>query len=161
MLPSINVHPALVHFPIAFFLLASGAGLLYLFGARRDELRTLTWAGTGLGLVGALAAILSGLFAQAGLPPDAPYRSVLNQHIGTGIAQVVVYGFLLYRWRIFGKASARRAREQAGNDASDLLDERKARGWIAALFVLGALLVIASGWNGGKLVYEWGVNVMP
>jgi hypothetical protein len=25
--------------------------------------------------------------------------------------------------------------------------------------LLGLLLVIASGWNGGRVVFEWGVNV--
>jgi uncharacterized membrane protein len=165
MLPSISFHPALVHFPIAFFLLASGAAMLHLFATPRAELRLLVWVGTGLGLIGALGAILSGLFAQAGLPPDAPYRNVLNQHIGTGIAQALVYGWLLYRWRIFKLAIARTARRQpdqqpASNQGpTDLLDDPAARWWLGALFVLGALLVIASGWNGGRLVYEWGVNV--
>ncbi len=160
MIPSLNLHPAAVHFPIAFFLLATAAGLLYLFWKPQASLRLLTWANVGLGLIGALVAVVTGLFAQAGLPPDAPYRGVLNQHIGTGIAQIVVYGFLLYRWRIFSTEKARTARRRAGNTAQDLLDDGGARWWVALLLIVGALLVIASGWNGGRLVYEWGVNVM-
>ena len=39
----VELHPAMVHFPIAFFMLATVAGLLYLFWQPRDTLRLLTW----------------------------------------------------------------------------------------------------------------------
>ena len=72
----INLHPATVHFPIAFLLLASGAGLLYMYWRPLDVLRTLTWWPMLLGWLGALVAILTGLLAQSGLPPEAPYRAL-------------------------------------------------------------------------------------
>jgi len=154
-----ELHPAIVHFPIALFLLATTSGLLYLFWKPLGALRILTWVPMLLGEIAGLVAVLTGLLAQSGLPPDAPYRGVLNLHIGAGLAQLVVYGFLLYRRWLFDKAKARRAREKAGVNYADLLDAPSARVWIGLLLVVGALLVALAGWNGGRLVYEWGVNV--
>ena len=156
---STELHPAVVHLPIALFLLATAAGLLYLFWRTLDALRILTWIPMLLGEIAGLVAVLTGLLAQSGLPPDAPYRGVLNLHIGAGLGQLVVYGFLLYRRWLFDKAKARHARAAAGVDYPDLLDDPSARVWVALLLVLGALLVLATGWNGGRLVYGWGVNV--
>lgn len=96
----IKLHPASVHFPIALLLLASFTGLLYLYWPRLPILLTLTWPLLLLGWIGAIIACLTGLLAQSGLPPQAPYRSVLNWHTSTGLGQIVVYAVLLYqRWR--------------------------------------------------------------
>ena len=113
----------------------------------------------GLGWVGGLVAIFTGLLAQSNLPPDAPYRGVLNWHIGAALAQLVVYGLLLYRGWLYGLAHRRKQRVAAGNDYPDLLADPGARGWVTATLVIGMLLVVATGWNGGMLVYAWGVNV--
>ncbi|MCB0045279.1 MAG: hypothetical protein KDD92_07615 [Caldilineaceae bacterium] len=156
-----DLHPAVVHFPIAFLLLATGSGLAALFVSSRPELRFLTWVAGALGVAGAAAAALTGFFAQAHLPPDAPYRAVLNRHIGAGLAQFVVYGFLLYRRWIFGSKKAVQARRRAGNSARDLLDDPSARLLTALLLLAGALIVLMGGWSGGRLVFEWGVNVAP
>ena len=155
----VEFHPAVVHVPIAFFMLATAAGLLYLFWQQRETLRLLTWIPMLLGEIAGVVAVLSGLLAQSGLPPQAAYRSTLNLHIGMGLAQLVVYGFLLYRRWLFDKAKARHAREAAGVDYADQLNDPGARWWIALLLILGALLVLLTGWNGGLLVYRWGVNV--
>lgn len=158
----VTLHPAVVHFPIALLLLGSVCALVYLYGPRRSELLTLTWVPLFLGWLATGAAILTGLLAQSDLPPDPPYRSVLNWHIGSGMALAVVYAVLLYRWWL------QRSRAQTGGKAGsiprvprsrELLDDASARGWVTILLLTGILLVIASGWNGGELVYTWGVNV--
>jgi uncharacterized membrane protein len=136
-------------------LLGSGATLLYLFGPRRwarMELRVLAWWPLRLGWIGGAAAVLTGLLAQAGLPPRAPYRDILNWHIGSGLALLVVYGALLYREWLW------RRKRRPKDSALDLLDAPEARGWVAALVGVGMLLVLTSGWLGGALVYTWGVN---
>ena len=125
----IKLHPASVHFPIALLLLASLCGLLYVH-----------WKG---------------------LPPQAPYRDVLNWHITTGLAQIVVYGGLLYqRWRypLLTKKRGKRIGAPVQQEG-DLLDQADAGWWITILLLAGMVLIIASGWNGGRLVFEWGVNV--
>lgn len=157
-----HLHPAIVHFPISLLVIASSAGLIYLFVWSRAELRGVTWASTLLGWVACAVAVLSGLLAQAGLPPDAPYRSVLNWHIGAGLGALAVYGLLIYQAWIDRSARARRARLRAGMpEMRDYLDAPgRARAMTAAWLVLGLVFVFFSGWNGGELVYQWGVNVV-
>ena len=154
-----HLHPATVHFPIALLLLGSLLALLHLFRRPAVDLRLTVWLLLGLGWLGGAVAVLTGLLAQIDLPPDAPYRAVLNFHIGTGLAVLVLYGFLLYRGWLFRGAKAQKARQKRGDATADLLDDAGARGWIAAVVVLGALLIVATGWYGGQLVYQFGVNV--
>jgi uncharacterized membrane protein len=154
-----HLHPPTVHFPIALLIVASAAGLLYLYGRRLPALLILTWWTMSAGWLAGGVAVLTGLLAQSGLPPAAPYRGVLNWHTGTGLALLVVYGWLLYRRWLFSKPSAQRARQRTGVNYSDLLDDPQARFGCTLLLILGMSLVVASGWNGGRLVYEWGVNV--
>ena len=156
-----NLHPVTVHFPIAFLVLASVAGLLYLYWKPDARLLTLFWWPMLLGWVGTGIAVLTGLLAQSGLPPQAPYRPVLNWHIGTGLTLLVVYGGLLYQRWLFNSMRSHKERVRAGIMAVDLLADRRARVWITLLLLVGLGLVVASGWNGGRLVYQWGVNVRP
>jgi uncharacterized membrane protein len=157
---SLTIHPATVHFPIAFLLLASGAGLLHLYWRPLPLLRTLAWWPMLFGWGGTLVAILTGLLAQSPLPPDAPYRSILNWHISTGLALWVLYGLLLYwQWLFLKKPAHRRTRVKA-ETLTDLLELPDARLRLTVLLLVGIGLIVASGWNGGQLVYRWGVNVM-
>jgi uncharacterized membrane protein len=148
-----HLHPAVVHFPIAFLLAGSATGLLYLFWRPVHEVRVFTWWLLIAGWITCMFAVLTGLLAQRNLSPDAPYHDVLNWHIGAGLAVLVVYGALLYmEWLGW-------ARRRAGKAAVDLLDDSQRRVMTAVLLGVGAGLVFLSGWNGGVLVYEWGVNV--
>ena len=160
-----HVHPATVHFPIAFLLLASGAGLLYLYWRPLDLLRTLTWWPMLLGWLSTLLAMLTGLMAQRDLPPDAPYLGVLNWHITSGVALWVLYGLLLYWQWLFLKKPAHRPKATTPKTAlpapTDLLQASEIKLRLTLLLLIGVVLVVASGWNGGKLVYTWGVNVLP
>jgi uncharacterized membrane protein len=165
MNPLTHLHPATVHFPIALLWVASVAGLVYILWRPLPVLRVLMWATMGLGWIAAGVAILTGVLAQSGLPPQAPYRSILNGHISAAIAVLINYGALLYLgWMANRRAAAavRPARAQkapASPPPPDLLDDRSRRWLTAGLLVLGATLVFLTGWNGGQLVYVWGVNV--
>lgn len=155
MNPLDHLHPAIVHFPIALLIVASLTGLAHLYWRPLPSLRLITWASMVAGWIACLAAVLSGLIAQAGLPPRPPYEMVINLHIGGGIAILVVYGALLYRAWIYRNRAAKK-------DAAlpeDFLDFAPARLGTAILLILGAALVAFTGWNGGQLVYVWGVNV--
>jgi len=161
-----HLHPATVHFPIALLFVASGAGLAYLFWRPLPLLRLLTWATMAIGWPTGGVAVLTGLLAQSGLPPQAPYRGVLNWHIGAGLAVLLVYGALLYLYWLHMRRAvrplppSRRAKDGAAPaPVGDLLDDRSRRWLLAGLLLLGALLLLATGWNGGQLVYVWGVNV--
>ena len=154
-----HLHPATVHFPIALLLVGSLLALIHLFRRPAVDLRLTIWLMLGLGWLGGAVAVLTGLLAQVNLPPDAPYRPVLNFHIGTGLAVLLLYGFLLYRGWLYRGAKAQKARQKRSDPTADLLDDAGARPWIAAVVVLGALLIVATGWYGGQLVYRFGVNV--
>lgn len=154
-----HLHPSVVHFPVALLIVASVAGLVVLYVTPRADLRALSWWTMLLGWLAGFLAVLTGLWDQRGLAPDAPFRGVLNRHIGSGLGLMVVYGWILYQRWLFDGAKARRKRAQAGIDADDLLLLPSARLWLTALLTLGAILVLLSGWNGGQLVHVWGVNV--
>src|SRR5262245_22504324 len=132
-----TLHPATVHFPIAFLLLASGAGLLYLYWQPSATLLLLTWWPMRLGWIGVGAAVLTGLLAQSGLPPQAPYQNVLNWHIGTGLALLVNYGLLLYQQWVYGSARAQKRRTGMGVMTTELLNDISARGWLTLLIIAG------------------------
>lgn len=149
---SITLHPATVHFPIALLLVGSVAALLYVWWQPRLEFRVLTWWLLALGWVGAAVASLTGLLAQGNLPPQSEYTSVLNGHITSALAVLVVYGALFYRAWLF------RNRRRAG-DPVDLLDAPRTRSWLTLLLLLGMAFISIGGWLGGELVYTWGVNV--
>ena len=171
-----HAHAAIIHFPIAFLLFASACGLYYLLAPGFQQTNRTNWANLCwsiwasmlIGWLGGVLAVFSGLVAQSNLPPDAPYQSILNWHTYTGFAQLVLYGGLLYwRWRYpsLTKKRAKRigkAKKEAHDPIDlpdDLLDDLSIRWLLIVLFAFGAALMIASGWNGGRLVYEWGVNV--
>jgi uncharacterized membrane protein len=154
-----HLHPATVHFPIALLLLGSLLAGVHLLRRTPVDLKPTIWLLLGLGWIGGAVAVLTGLLAQVNLPPSAPYRTVLNFHIGTGLAVLLVYGFLLYRGWLYRGARAQKARRARGVTTTDLLDDPSARTWVAAIVLLGALLLVATGWYGGQLVYAFGVNV--
>ena len=161
-----HLHPSVIHFPIALLLLGSIVALAQLYGVGQKvpnlALRSTAWLLLGLGWLATVPAILSGLLAQSGLPPDAPYRQTLNWHTGTAIALALLYGLVLYQGWLFQGAKARkaRARVNAGQpEVNNLLDYPQARAWLSVALLAGMVLVFATGWNGGLLVYQWAVNV--
>jgi uncharacterized membrane protein len=149
-----DFHPSVVHFPIALLSLGSVAGLLHLYWRPMQELRTLTWIPLLIGWLGAVLAVVTGLFAQSGLPPDAPYQATLNIHVYTGFGVTILYAVVLYRRWLFGK---RRGKETG----MDLLEAREERVLLTVVFALGLALVLVTGAYGGQLVFQWGVNVQP
>ncbi len=82
-----NIHPLIVHFPLAFL---PGAALLYLLAWLA---KTESWAWTGLwllglGTVGAAAAVASGLHGAEGVmvaPPVREHLLVYHERIMLGV----------------------------------------------------------------------------
>jgi uncharacterized membrane protein len=163
------LHPATVHFPIAFLIAASLAGLAYIHWRPLDQLRIITWWGMAAGWISLIAAIITGLVAQGPLPPDAPYRTILNWHTTTGLILGVLYGDVLYRGWLYNSGKGRRKSSRGVSAKKDAKVEADERGeflaeprqkWLLTVeLILGIAIVFLSGWLGGELVYTWGVNV--
>ena len=133
------VHPALVHFPIACWSLATMGDIASLaFGDPR------IWFVSNVllvcGLVTALAAITAGLFELGKILGNSPAMRVAYWHVSLVLSAWVVYALSLYM-RLNGAVLI-----QPGGVA-------------IALSVLGFLLVAAAGWLGGTLVYGYGIGV--
>lgn len=157
MKPSL-IHAAVIHFPIALLICGSLAILGTLSRWARVELRIIGWGLLLPGWLTLLAAIASGLVAQGVLPPEAPYRPLLNWHTGSGLALAVLYADLIYRgWLNWTRR--RRAKRDNCSWATDFLIGRGGKWRLIAQLLLGIGLVILSGWLGGQLVYEFGVGV--
>jgi uncharacterized membrane protein len=162
------LHPATVHFPIAFLIAASLAGLAYIHWRRLEPLRIITWWSMTAGWFVLILAIITGIVDQGRLPPDAPYRTVLNWHTTLGLALAVIYGDMLYRgWlhnhkkgrRRGEEAKRRRGKAEGQEEPIEFLLLPRQRWLLTAELLLGIVLVIAGAWLGGQLVYTWGVNV--
>ncbi len=133
-----EVHPALVHFPIALLPLtvaADAAGSI-----TRDH--RLSWLGRwGMVASAASAAIagIAGLIAQEEVSVDGPSMDTLITHRNLNLAVVALTSALAVR---------RLGQRRAG-----------AAYLVTAGAALGGLLY--RGYLGGKVVYEYGVGVQP
>jgi uncharacterized membrane protein len=137
----IELHPALVHFPIALLIAAGG---FYAWGwwQQREELSQSGWYLHLAGLAGAVLAIFSGLSAQGGLDLSEEVDSYLQNH--TLLGYLVAWLFaLLAIWRYL-----------RGNKGSQ--GERVA---FLAAFLLSLGVMAYSAWLGGHMVYAHGVGV--
>jgi uncharacterized membrane protein len=135
------LHPMFVHFPIALYLLGVLLTLGYLWRRAPDYERFAYWAFL-LAWVAVAVAALAGLVDLGSLAPDDPRRAVINNHITSGVALLIINGLVLYfrfRW-------------------PDVL--AGSRRWVyLALMVTGIVAVVLTGWLGGKLVYTLKVGI--
>ena len=104
-----NIHPLLVHFPIAFLY---GAALLYFLGSISASER-LKWTALWmlvLGALGAAAAVASGLYAAPGLMVSMSVRhELLRHHKHLMVAASAVTGVLTV-WALAARPMPTRGR---------------------------------------------------
>ena len=136
------LHPFATHFPIALLLLNLALTLLYV--RRADPfLERSAYGALVIGWWGLFAATLTGTLDVALHWPLRDDVVVwINAHAGLGLALLLVYG----------QAVLRRRRDPhilAGAQRQNYL----------RLLVIGALLLLLSGWVGGHLVYGLGFGV--
>lgn len=132
------LHPALVHFPVAGWSLATAAD------AASSWLGEPAWRFAAIsmaaGCIGALAAMAAGLREFAKLRDGHPALRVANRHMLFALAAFCAYATsLLLRWS---------------------QGELHAPGTLAlAASIAGLVLLGVTGWLGGQLVYAHGVGV--
>ena len=132
------LHPALVHFPIAGWSLATAADVASLWlGEPAWRFAAVLMA---IGCVAALAAMAAGLWEFAKLRDGNPALPVANRHMLCALAAFCAYATsLLLR---YGQHALHAPATPA-----------------LAASIVGFVLLGATGWLGGQLVYAHGVGV--
>lgn len=132
------LHPALVHFPIACWTLATLADV----GSHWWGEPAWRFAGSLLliGAVGALATMAAGFVELMRIPNDSPALRVANRHL---LMAVIT-------WSSYTASLMLRVHDKTLH-APDTL--------ALALSGAGFLALCATGWLGGVLVYTHGVGV--
>ncbi len=144
-----NVHPLIVHFPIALFsagFLVSMVGYIF----RKDILKNAGLVMVILGAAGALAAALSGEEAEEAVEKflSGEGEQALESHetFGGITAYILSAAALL---NLLGAVFLKNRRRAAGA----LLAAYVAAG------ILGVIMVNVTAYKGGRLVYEYGAGV--
>jgi uncharacterized membrane protein len=129
------IHPMLVPIPIGLWIFSLVCDLIHAGGSSNPAWTTVAFYTMGAGIIGALAAAIFGLIDLLSLPPE-PRRTALA-HMALNLTIVVLYliNFAM-RWS---------APENPGGAV-----------WLS---VIAIILLVISGWLGGKLVYVLGVAV--
>ena len=132
-----NIHPLVVHFPIAFLF---GATLLYLVGASsRNE--SITGAALWALVLGAIGAVLSagtGLYASEGVMIAPSVRDALLIHHRNLMVAVTALTGVLTVWAVVARPLPRRGR------------------WAFLIGLIAMCVLIARGADyGGRLVYDY------
>ena len=138
MIGGLEIHPAIVHFPIALTIVGALVALAYLF-LRRDWLRWFAPILLSLALCGAVGAYFTGQAAEDRAEDAGVPKGAIEQHEETGLWAMGLIGLACFlSWATHAKRRGE---------------------WIAALVAVAAAGLVA--WNGhlgGKLVFIHGAG---
>lgn len=138
----LNIHPLLVHFPIALlsaFLITDLFGFLL----KKEKLKHSASVMLYIGTVGAMATVASGLMAANKVPHAEEVHFIMQRHKYFGITVLVISLFLSI-WRY-------------------LLEETFSKTGQVIHFMLSILMVVVMSMGadlGGMMVYKYGVSVI-
>lgn len=136
-----DLHPLLVHFPIALLLASVAldwAGLIW----KGKGFDRAGWHTLLLGLVATVLTLITGLLAARDVPAGSPALATLNTHRALGIATLVVF-----------------ALQAACHVRSKGVYSSGKRALHTLVQIGGVALIVAVGYLGGELVYSYGVGV--
>jgi uncharacterized membrane protein len=138
-----NIHPLLVHFPLAFF---SGFFILDVAGtlAKKAQWRNVASWFLYFGTVGTVFAVIAGLIAADSVEHGENVHEIMERHQYFGVS-VLCLAVVLSLWRI-----------KSGNVIKD--------GANSLFLILSAslcMLMILGADLGGLMVYKYGVAVDP
>jgi uncharacterized membrane protein len=125
----------LVPIPIGLWIFSLVCDLVYVFGWGGAEWRTVALYNMVAGVIGALIAAIPGLIDLLSLPAGPKKTALIHMTINLTVVALYVVNIVL----------------RVGNP-----DRITGPVWLS---VIAVALLAASGWLGGKLVYELGVAV--
>jgi len=136
-----NLHPLLVHFPLAILALGFLLDLVALL-FKEEELHQAGWWSQLAGTVGLAAAVISGLIAKGSVKFATPAATAIESHEQIALIVAAVFTILLL-WRM----------------ANQTRVPNRLRMLFLALLGLGVALMWVGAFYGGELVYRFGVGV--
>jgi uncharacterized membrane protein len=137
-----NIHPFLVHFPIALLTFAMIVEVLALVRGREEWSRVGWWSQVG-GTVGIVLAVVSGLRAEGSVVISATAQDAFASHESLAFISTAAFAALLL-WRI-----GTRTRIPAPY-----------RGVYLTCLVGAVVLLWIVGLYGGELVFRYGTGVV-
>lgn len=140
-----NIHPMIVHFPIALILGAIGADLLALLFRRWDWLRPATVALYVAGGASAVLTYFTGTWAADAVSVPAEAQPVLTEH--SNLAWWTMWFFGVYALIRLGAHLWSKTRGQVA-----------VQGLLFVLALGGSYLLYETGDHGAKMVYKYGVG---
>ena len=138
-----NLHPLLIHFPIAFFTVGLLFDLLAVF-RKNPRFENVGWWSQVSGSVGLAAAIVSGLLAKSTVSIPVQASATFETHEQIAFLLAALAASLLL-WRI----------------ASRMLLPTKNKAVFLLLMAIMVVVMWIGAWYGGELVYSFGTGVQP
>lgn len=136
-----NIHPLLVHFPIALLTFSCGLDVLGMVTRRLHYERAAWWTLLG-GFVGLGLTITTGILAETTVTIHETARAHFEAHEQLAFGVAAIYCILVL-WRIAHRSYL----------------PRNQHAWYLALSLVGVCLLWLTAWFGGELVFTFGVGV--
>ena len=136
-----NLHPLMVHFPIALLTVSVALDLVSVL-RKKEELARSGWWTMLIGVCWLAASVISGLFAKESVVLVGKAQEVFEIHQQLAFLVAVMLGTLIL-WRL-GTRTALPVRLQS---------------LYLGLSLLALVLMWAGALYGGRMVYEFGVGV--
>jgi uncharacterized membrane protein len=140
-----NIHPLIVHFPIALLTTAVALHFLELIRPGCDKIKTISTALYLLGIVAGWAAFFAGQEAADSVNLSSSAIPILNQHADLAQRTVILFSIV------------------AGARLMEYFTEKLNHlGWRVSIFLLGGIGLVSltlTGDQGARLVFEQGVGV--
>ena len=129
------IHPMLVPIPIGLWIFSFVCDLFHAGGASAEAWTTVAFYTMAGGINGALLAALPGLIDLLSLPEGPRATAIKHMALNLTIVALYIINFAM-RWK-----------------------EPANPGGLVWLSLISLVLLVISGWLGGKMVYEYGVAV--
>ena len=139
----IKLHPAIVHFPVALLSIAALFAVISLF-KKNDFFKIAAFWNLLFGVIGAVAAVLTGLIEEQNLIHNEEVHQILVKHKFNGLA-IMILSQILLTWYWVRKNKFKRNEYIL---------------WVSSL-VIGTVMIIYQGYLGSQMVFEEGAGVKP